>query len=66
MSLVERERTRLKDLLNKYEPKNLFNMYETALFFKLAPNKTLASSDRSSAGNYTVLIFDKMALINCY
>jgi hypothetical protein len=41
----------LRDELMKYEPKDVFNLDETGLFWKLLPNKTMAfKGERCTAG----------------
>ena len=40
---VEEDRKLLRKVLSKYIQSDIFNLDETALFFKLPPNKTLAS-----------------------
>ena len=50
LELFERERMRLIKILDKYEAKNRFNMDETALYYKLPPNKTLGTNERSNSG----------------
>ena len=40
---VESGRDKLKELLKDYQLKDIYNMDETGLFFRLEPNKTLAS-----------------------
>lgn len=41
----------LRDELEKYEPKDVFNLDETGLFWKLQPNKTMAfKGERCTAG----------------
>ena len=40
---VEEDRKLLRKVLSKYKLSDIFNLDETALFFKLPPNKTLAS-----------------------
>ena len=50
LELVERERTRLRKILDKFEAKNRFNMDDTALLYKLPANKTLGINERSNSG----------------
>lgn len=41
----------LREELEKYEPKDVFNLDETGLFWKLQPNKTMAfKGERCTAG----------------
>ena len=47
-SVVKAGRERLKEVTSKYERKNIYNMDETALFYKLLPCTTLA--DKSISG----------------
>jgi len=44
MDIVETGRTKLKEITSKYERKNIFNMDETGLFFSMAPDRTIAST----------------------
>lgn len=41
--IVEEGRRKLKEFLSKYAPSNIYNMDETGLFFRLEPNRTLAT-----------------------
>ena len=41
---IQNERQRLKELTSKFDWNDIYNADETALFYKLEPNKTLASS----------------------
>ena len=36
----------LQELINQYEPRNVFNFDETAIFYRLPPNRTLATIKR--------------------
>ncbi len=40
------EQVKLQDVLSEYEPDDIFNFDESALFFRLPPNRTLASIKR--------------------
>lgn len=40
----------LKEIIQDREAKNIFNVDETALFFKCTPNKTLAFKDEKCHG----------------
>ena len=47
-------KTMLVDLCDGYEPKNIANMDETALFFKALPNKTLQlKREKCSGGKHS-------------
>ena len=41
--VVEDRRRKLKEVLCEYAPDCIYNMDETGLFFRLEPNKTLAT-----------------------
>lgn len=42
---------KLKEIIQELEPKNIFNVDETGLFYKCTPNKTLAfKGERCSGG----------------
>ena len=42
--LVEQERLKLQEITKDYSPDDVYNADESALFYRLQPNKTLASS----------------------
>lgn len=44
MSNLEIEREKLKQLTGQYDPADIFNLDETALFYRLQPNKTLSNT----------------------
>lgn len=50
---VENYREMFKDLAKGYEAHNIFNLDETALFFKLLPNKTLCQQAKASGTKTT-------------
>jgi hypothetical protein len=43
---IEGERKRLKDLISQYDPDDVYNADETALFWRMAPKKTLSNNPR--------------------
>ena len=43
--LVHDAKNQLFDMLNDYDPENIFNMDETALFYELGPSQTLSCSN---------------------
>ena len=43
MEFVARKRVKIIDVLKEFEPRNRFNLDETELFFRLAPNKSITS-----------------------
>jgi Tc5 transposase DNA-binding domain/Fission yeast centromere protein N-terminal domain len=45
-SLVN-ERLKLQELISKYNPEDVYNADETGLFFRMAPNQTLANQSRA-------------------
>ena len=47
MEVVEEGQRNLRDALHEYAPANIYNMDETGLFFRLEPNKTLATGSVS-------------------
>jgi hypothetical protein len=47
---AEIERKKIDEILRKYEPQDRFNLDETALFFRLGPNKTLATTKQKLEG----------------
>jgi hypothetical protein len=49
-SVVSKWKERLPDLLRGFEPKNIFNCDETALFFRTLPNKSLVEKVDSCKG----------------
>ncbi|XP_064468659.1 tigger transposable element-derived protein 4-like [Ornithodoros turicata] len=44
------ENGQLRQILQDYDPEDIFNMDESALFFKLLPNRTLAFSGETCSG----------------
>ena len=47
MNKISLSRIELKTILSHFDPENIYNFDETALFFRLQPNKTLASTATS-------------------
>jgi len=43
-------KTNLQDLLKDYEPHNVFNADETALFYKCLPDKTMTFKNKKCHG----------------
>ena len=50
MKQVEIERTKLKEVTKDYKDEDIYNCDETAVFFRLAPNKTLGKGGESAQG----------------
>jgi len=46
----QRERRNLQDLLKDYEPHNVFNADETALFYKCLPDRTMTFKNEKCHG----------------
>ncbi|GBM87114.1 Tigger transposable element-derived protein 6 [Araneus ventricosus] len=59
---VEQWKEDLATLVNRYEPKNIYNCVETGLFYKLMPDRTLpfkgkpCNGGKKSKGRLTVLL----------
>jgi hypothetical protein len=49
-NIVKRERVKLYDITRKYQKCDVYNFDETALFYRLEPNKTLASVGTNAVG----------------
>jgi hypothetical protein len=49
------QRQKLREILSRYDPDNIYNADETGLFFRMMPNQTLAK--RASAGKKLVSNF---------
>lgn len=49
-NFVENWSTELKQTIDGYSPENVYNLDETALFYRLLPSKTYSFSDESSHG----------------
>ena len=50
VSVVENGRQQLQELLEQYSLENIYNADETGLFFRLGPDKTLASKSDTAKG----------------
>jgi hypothetical protein len=51
---LQEERMKLQEIISRFDPENVFNADETGLFFRMAPNQTLAK--RRMAGKKLVHI----------
>ncbi|KAJ0404209.1 hypothetical protein ATCC90586_007237 [Pythium insidiosum] len=49
----------LKELINEYAPADVFNFDESALFYRLPPNKTLATVRRSGTEKMGLVVIGK-------
>ena len=49
-NFIEINRKKIKEFTQNYSPDDIYNADETALFFRLPPNKTLAVSGSSVSG----------------
>lgn len=65
-SLVDKWQVDLKKIIENYQPKNIFNVDETGLFFKCLPNKTFSfrndkcSGGKNSKERITILVGSNM------
>lgn len=50
MNVFENWSQQLKTIIEGYEPQNVYNLDETALFYRLLPSKTFAFKDESRHG----------------
>lgn len=50
-TIVQKWSLDLKEKIKEYKPENVYNLDETALFWRLLPSKTYAFTDESSYGN---------------
>lgn len=59
---VDEWRIKVKQLISSYEPRNIYNAYETGLFYKILPSKTLSfkneicTSGKKSKERLTVML----------
>ena len=59
---VDRYRKNFGDLMEAFEPKDIFNLHETALFYSMLPNKTLCNQAKASG---TKTLKDRVSVVFC-
>ena len=58
---IQNERQRFQELTSKFNWNDIYNADETTLFYKLEPNKTLASSKTSSL----IICRERIIIMRC-
>jgi hypothetical protein len=65
LKLIEDKIINIKDEISKYNMNNVYNFDETALFYRLRPNKTLASGCINDDGDSKERLYS-CSLYQCY